>query len=69
MAFHLGCDFKRDKDGILYYGPKWYVEKMVTSFKQMFNNEAIPSSLPLVEKDYPKLDTSEFLSPDDIMRY
>ena len=22
LAFHLGCNFKIDKDGTLYYGPK-----------------------------------------------
>ena len=49
LAFHLGCDFKKDKDGIFYYGPRRYIKKLVTSFKQMLNNEATSSSLLLVE--------------------
>ena len=69
LAFHLGCDFKRDKDGTLYYGPKWYIKKMVTSFKQMFNNEETLCSLPLVERDHQKLDMSEYLTPDDVIKY
>ena len=68
LAFHLGCDFKRDKDGTLYYGPKQYIEKLVTSFKHMFNSKATPSSLPLVERDHPELDMSEYLSPDDVTK-
>ena len=60
LAFYLGCDFKRDKDGTLYYGPRQYIKKLVTSFKQIFNSEATPSSLPLVEGDHLELDTSEY---------
>ena len=69
LAFHLGCDFKRDKDGTLHYEPKQYINKLVTSFKQMFNSEATPSSSPLVEGDHLELDTSEYLLPDDITKY
>ena len=69
MAFHLGCDFKRDKDGTLYYGPRQYIKKLVTSFKQMFNSEVTPSSLPLVEGDHLELDISDYLSPDDVTKY
>ena len=69
LAFHLGCDFKRDKDGTFYYGPRWYIKKLVTSFKQMFNNEVTPSSSNLVEKDHLELDMSEYLSLDDITKY
>ena len=69
LEFHLGCDFKRDKDGTFYYGPKQYIKKLVSSFKQMFNSEATPSSLPLVEGDHPELDTSEYLSLDDVTKY
>ena len=69
LAFHLGCDFKRDKDDTLYYEPRRYVNKMVFSFKQMFNNKATPSSSPLVEGDYPELDISEFFTLDDVTKY
>ena len=69
LVFHLGCDFKRDKDGTFYYGPRRYIDKMVSSFKQMFNNEVTPSSSSLVERDHLELDTSEFLIPDDVTKY
>ena len=29
IAFHLGCDFFRDKDGVLCQAPKKYIEKMI----------------------------------------
>ena len=42
---------------------------MVASFKQMFNENAIPSSSLLVEGDHPELDMSDYLSAKDITKY
>ena len=42
---------------------------MVASFKQMFNEDATPSSLSLVEGDHLELDMSDYLSAEDIMKY
>ena len=44
----------------LYYGPKKYIDKIVTSFKHMFNTEAMPIHSSLVEGDHLELNTSEF---------
>ena len=32
MSFHLGCGFRRDKDGKLVMDPGKYVEKMMTAY-------------------------------------
>jgi hypothetical protein len=34
ITFHLGCNFNRDKDGTLLYGPKSYVEQMIVGYKK-----------------------------------
>jgi len=36
IEFHLGCDFYRDEDGTLCFGPKKYIEKMEDAFVRMF---------------------------------
>ena len=46
LLFHLDCYFKSDKKSTLYYGYKSYIDKMVSTFKKIFNTEATPSSLP-----------------------
>jgi hypothetical protein len=40
MRFHLGCDFHRDKDGLMSYGPKTYLNIMVDNFKLMFHEKS-----------------------------
>ena len=39
ITYHLGCDFVRDPDGTLSFGPRKYVEKMMTSYEQLFGEK------------------------------
>jgi hypothetical protein len=39
IKFHLGCDFYRDEDGTLCFGPKKYIEKMVDAYLRMFGSK------------------------------
>jgi Reverse transcriptase (RNA-dependent DNA polymerase) len=35
LTYHLGCDYFRDQDGTLCFGPKKYITKMMDQFKNM----------------------------------
>jgi Reverse transcriptase (RNA-dependent DNA polymerase) len=36
LAFHLGCDFQRDDDGTLSFGPKKDIEEMIDNYERLF---------------------------------
>jgi hypothetical protein len=70
IAFHLGCDFFRDDEGILGMAPKKYSEKMMMGYKQMFGEK--PSTkvhYPLEKGDHPELDASEQLDQNRVQQY
>jgi len=69
LTFHLGCDFSRDPDGTLCYGPVKYIEKIIKSYEQMFGEKPKPSSSPLVKNDHPEIDDSMELEPENIVLY
>ena len=39
LEYHLGCDYKLDKDGTLVAQPTKYINKILESYKKMFPNE------------------------------
>jgi len=63
--FHLGCDFFRDKEGVLCYAPNKYVEKILENCCRIFGTWPKPTTSPLTTGDHPELDTSELLNEDD----
>ena len=63
--FHLGCDFYRDKNGILCYAPKKYIEKILDNYRRIYGKWPKPAHSPLIDGDHPELDTSELLSEDN----
>ena len=70
ISYHLGCDFFRDKEGVLCFAPRKYIEKMINIFETTFGHK--PSNKvhsPLEKGDHPELDTSEFLDQDGIQKY
>jgi hypothetical protein len=69
LEYHLGCDYSRDDDGTLSYGPKKYIEKMITQYASMFGSKPKEYISPLEKGDHPELDTSEELGPDGIQKY
>ena len=59
--YHLGCDYKLDKDGTLVTQPTKYTNKVLDSYKKMFPNEnLINATSPLENNDHPELDNSDY---------
>ena len=52
--FHLGCDFSRDKDGVLCYAPKKYIEKILDNYRRIYGKWPKPAHSPLVQNDHPE---------------
>ena len=70
IKYHLGCDFTRDKEGVLCFAPKKYIEKMIDSYQNTFGvKPKLNISSPLEKGDHPELDTSELLDQDGIQKY
>jgi len=63
--FHLGCDFYRDKQGVLYYAPKKCVEKILDNYRRIYGTWPKVAHSPLINGDHPELDTSDLLSEDN----
>ena len=70
LSFHLGCDFGRDPDDTLYYKPKKYIQKMVSTYEKMFPGETLKKqSCPLQSGDHPELVETDFLDEEGIAKY
>ena len=69
ISFHLGCDFGRDPDGTLWFGPRKYVGKMMQAYERMFGALPKSKSSPLDHNDHPELDETEILSDEDRTKY
>jgi hypothetical protein len=39
LEYHLGCDYFRDNDGTLCFGPRKYINKMIEQFEKMFGTK------------------------------
>lgn len=69
MKFHLGCDFFKDPDNTLCFGPKKYIEKMLQNYEHLFKEKPKEYSSPLEKNDHPELDMSEYLNSTNIKIY
>ena len=70
LNYHLGCDFYRDKDGVLCMSPQKYIDKMIKNYELMFGTKPRRTyHSPLEKGDHPELDTSEELGPTDIKKF
>ena len=69
INYHLGCDYFREPDGTLCYGPKRYIDKMVKDFDDMFHEKPRGYPSPLEKGDRPELDDSDLLDMDGIKKY
>jgi hypothetical protein len=70
IAFHLGCDFFRDSNGTMCMAPKRYIDKMISTYEQMFGSKPKTNvSSPLEKGDHPEIDTSELLDGKGIQQY
>ncbi|CAJ1953823.1 unnamed protein product [Cylindrotheca closterium] len=70
LEFHLGCDFYRDKHGVLCMHPKKYIDRMVDSYQRMFGQRPKTNVWsPLEKGDHPECDTSELLDSEGVTQY
>ncbi|KAL7455007.1 hypothetical protein ACHAWC_006593 [Mediolabrus comicus] len=69
LSFLLGCDYIRDKDGVLRQEPRKYIEKMIETYERLFGEKPRKATSPLVKGDHPELDTSELLDDDGTRIY
>jgi hypothetical protein len=69
IKFHLGCDYFRDPDGTLYYGPKQFITKLIGEYERMFGEKPKRFTSPLEKGDHPEVDASEILDLREIKQY
>ena len=69
LTYHLGCDYFRDSDNTLCFGPKKYIAKITEQYEQMFGSKPKEYASPLEKGDHPETDTSEELDHDGIKKY
>ncbi len=69
LDYHLGSDFKRDKDGALCQGCTKYLDKIFENYARMFGTQPKTYTSPLERGDHPELDTSKELDSDGIKKY
>ncbi|MEE4662268.1 MAG: reverse transcriptase domain-containing protein, partial [Halieaceae bacterium] len=56
IDYHLGLNYARDKDGTLYTQPAKYIEKMMDTYKRLFDCEPKTAKTPLEKGDHPEID-------------
>jgi len=66
LNFLLGCDYKREDDGLLSMAPKKYILKMKDTYVRLFGENPKEYQSPLEPNSNPELDVSELLEGDDI---
>jgi len=69
IKFHLGCDFSRDPDGTLAFGPRSYMTRMMDTYEKMFGEKPKEYVSPLDKGDHPELDDSPLLEDDEVAKY
>ena len=69
IEFHLGMDFGRDPDGVLYFGPRKYIKRMLDAYEKLFGEMPRKYASPLEKNDHPELDTTPLLVDDDVTKY
>jgi hypothetical protein len=69
MKFPLVCDFESDEDGMLSFGPKTYIAKMLDNYEQMFGTKPKEYLYPLEPNNHPELDNTKLLESEGIKQY
>jgi len=47
-AFHLGCDYTRQPDGVLCFAPEKYIQKMIKTYVDLFGQQPKQHTSPLL---------------------
>ena len=70
LEYHLGCDYKPDKDGTLAAQPQNYMNKILESYKNMFLNENfLNAKSPIEKNNYPELGNTKLCNEEQITKY
>ena len=70
LEYHLGYDYKLDKDGTLVAQPIRYINKILESYKKMFpDKNFINAKSPLEKNDHPELENSELCNEEQMTKY
>ena len=67
--YHLSTDYFHDKDGTLCFGAQTYVKRLLTNVESLYGELPHKEKSPLAKNDHPKLDTTDFCSPDEIAKF
>jgi hypothetical protein len=67
LKYHLGCNYFRDDNGTLCFGPRKYIEKMMDQYGKMFGKKQYTS--PAEKSDHPDTDTTDKLDLAGIKIY
>jgi hypothetical protein len=67
--YHLGGDFGRDPDGVLYWGSKTYIAKLLANYERLYNGPPAKKGSPLDSHNHPELDQTPFLNENDVKVY
>ena len=69
LEYHIGCDYKLDKDGTLVAQPTKYMNKILESYKKWFPNKNFLNVKSLLEKnDHPELDNTKLCNEEQITK-
>jgi hypothetical protein len=71
IEFHLRCNFFCDKEGVSYFAPRKYINKLIASYERMFGSRLKTNKITssLVKGDHPEIDDSIFLEEEGIQQY
>jgi hypothetical protein len=67
LQYHLGCDYHNT--GILCFGPRKYIEKIIEKYERMFGCKPKEFAFPLEKANHPEIDTLEELDQAGIKVY
>jgi hypothetical protein len=62
LTYHFGCDYFRDHDGTLCFGPRKYFTKMMDQFKKKYGCKQKEYTSPLEKGYHPEIDTLKNVS-------
>jgi hypothetical protein len=65
----LGCEYLKDDDGTLCYGPKMYISKIIGQYENKFGVKPREYMSSLEKGDPPEIDQTEDLDTNGIKKY
>ena len=69
LEYHLGCDYKLDKDNTLVAQPIEYINKILESYTKMFPDENFHNiKAPLKKNDHLEIHNTELCNEEQITK-